>query len=179
MIQKQVSTISKNYAIALFNSAQNDFMLLKSQFEDVLSVISSSNDLKIVMSNYSITVNKKFEILHELFKDKIDDRLLNLLKILVEKNRFSEVFSIFEVYCKIIDERSNKKTVQIISSIELNDDIKDKIVEKIQRKLDCIVLPDWQVDKNIIAGLEFKFDDYVIDSSVRTKLKNLGKSILR
>lgn len=181
MIQdnKHISTISKNYAKALSDSAGKDFMSIKSQFEDVLNVIKSSNDLQIVMGNYSITVNKKFAILEEVFKGKIDDKLFYLLKILVEKNRLNEIFSIFEVYSKIIDERSNKKTVQIVSSVKLNTELKNRIIDKLQQKLNCGVKPDWQVDKNIIAGLEFKFDDYVIDSSVRTKLKNLGKNISR
>lgn len=180
MIQnKHTSIISKNYAKALSDSAGNDFESLKSQFADILDVLLSSNDLQIVMANYSITINKKFDILDDVFRGKIDERLLNLLKILVGKNRFNEIFSIYDEFSKIIDERSNKKTVQIVSSIELNDGIKNRIIDKLQQKLNCGVTPDWQVDKNIIAGLEFKFDDYVIDSSVRTKLKKLGKSILR
>ena len=50
---------------------------------------------------------------------------------------------------------------------------------KLEHKLNCEITPSWSVDESIIAGLLFKFDDYVIDTSVRTKIESLSKSISR
>ena len=78
-----------------------------------------------------------------------------------------------------MDNMSNKKNVEIVSSIELNFETKSNILFKLERKLQCEVIPHWSIDENIIAGLQFKFDDYVIDSSVRNKIENLSKNISR
>ena len=181
MTRTQISSISKNYANALLTSAKesNSTELIKQQFEQIIETINISYDLKVVMDNSSVTYTKKKEILDELFSGKIDIKILNLLKILVEKNRFSEIQNIYSAYVEMTEKLSNTKNVEIISSVNLDDKVKDKILNKLQEKLNSNIVPNWQTDENIIAGLIFKIDDYVIDTSVASKLTNLGKNILR
>lgn len=181
MAKGRISTVSKNYAKALIQVAKESgsFDYYKSQLQEVREVLESSEDLRIVMDNSSISVVKKNEILDSLFANKIDIKILNFLKLLVSKNRFGELYSIINSYNEIIDTLSNKKNVEIVSSIELNFETKSNILFKLEHKLQCEVIPHWSVDESIIAGLQFKFDDYVIDSSVRSKIENLGKNISR
>ena len=169
-----ISTISKNYAKALFESGLNSDDA-KSELAEIIDTIEVSNDLKIVLSNSSVSSAKKIEIIEEIFKGRINVFLLNLLKILAEKNRISELRCIYNSYVELDNKSSNKKVVQIVSSIPLMDDTKKNIVRKLEQKLTCEVLPEWQIDKSIIAGLVFKYDDCVIDTSVLSKLKQLSK----
>ena len=173
-MQSNISTISKVYAQALFEADVGD-TLIKAQLAEILKVIDSSEDLKIVLTNSSISFNKKNEILDEIFKGKIDVHLLNLLKILNEKNRISELKNIYDVFVSYDNKKSNKKNVEIVSSIELTEDTKSRITKKLSKKLNCEVVPQWQIDKSIIAGLVFKYEDYVLDTSVLAKLKQLSK----
>ena len=101
------------------------------------------------------------------------------MKLLVEKNRFDEFESIVIAFNDYLDKKSNKKTVEIISPIKLNFETKSNILFKLEHKLNCEVVPHWTVDESIIAGLAFKFDDYVIDTSIRNKIENLCKNISR
>ncbi len=181
MTQCRVSTVSKNYAKALIEVAKetNSFDSFKVQLQEVQEVLASSRDLCIVMANSSISVSKKSEILDSLFTGKLDPKILNFLKLLVSKNRFGELDSIINSYSDIIDKLSNKKNVEIVSSVNLNFETKSNILFKLEHKLQCEVVPHWSVDESIIAGLQFKFDDYVIDSSVRNKIENLSKNISR
>lgn len=82
-------------------------------------------------------------------------------------------------YIEMLDKMSNKKKVEITSSIDLTFENKTNVLFALEHKLNCEVVPIWRVDKSIIAGLTFKFDDYVIDTSVRTKIENLRKKITR
>lgn len=181
MTQEMISTTSKNYAQALMDIAteHNSFEELEKQIEEVSQTLDSSNDLQIVMSNSSISASKKIEILDEIFKDKIDITLLNFLKILVEKNRFNEFKSIKLAFIEMVEKHSNKKTVEVISPITLNFENKTNVLFKLEHKLGCEIHPIWSVDESLIAGLVFKFDDYTIDTSIRTKLENLSKNINR
>jgi len=169
-----ISTITKNYARALFDT-NLDNATIKMELAQVLDTIEESEDLRIVLSNSSISCTKKIGILNDIFYEKISLVSFNLLKILVEKNRISELKNIYEVLCDMDNKSLNKKDVEIVSSIELNEDTKLRIVEKLAGKLKCEILPNWQIDKNIIAGLVFKYDDFVIDTSVLAKLKQLSK----
>jgi len=177
----RVSTVSKNYAQALIQIASEtgSYDNIRSQLEQIKEVLQSSQDLRIVMANSSISSSKKIEILDSVFGAKIDVKVLNFLKILVEKNRFNEFDAILTSYIEMLDKQSNKKQVEIISATDLNFETKSNILFKLEHKLNCEVIPNWHVDKSIIAGLTFKFDDYVIDTSVRCKIENLSKNISR
>ena len=90
-----------------------------------------------------------------------------------------EFDSILTSYNDKIDRLANIKNVEIISAIDLNFETKTNILFKLEHKLNCEIVPHWHTDKNIIAGLTFKFDDYVIDTSIRNKIENLSKNISR
>ena len=100
MTECRVSTVSKNYAKALLDVADefNSLDLIKTQLDDIKSVLQSSKDLQIVMENSSISSAKKIEILTSIFGNKIDEKLMNFLKLLVEKNRFGEFDSIVTTF---------------------------------------------------------------------------------
>ena len=176
MTKTMISTISKTYAKALMESGVEP-NFLKNQLEEIIETINSSYDLKIVMANSSISVSKKLEIIDSIFGNKIDQKLLNFLKILIEKNRFDELNAINKSFNHMLEDMSNRKTVEITSPIELNFENKSNVLFKLEHKLKCEIKPIWKIDKNLIAGLTFKIDDCVIDTSVRAKLENLSKSI--
>lgn len=175
MSKTMISTISKTYAKALLETEDNG--QFKQELDEIINVINYSDDLKIIMTNSSIAVSKKLEIIDSVFGGKISQKLLNFLKILVEKNRFNELEAICEAYNSMLETRSNTKTVEVTSPIELNFENKSNVLFKLEHKLGCEIKPIWKIDKNLIAGLTFKIDDCVIDASVRAKLENLSKNI--
>ncbi len=181
MSENKISQISKNYAKALIEISKQDnsFVSVKTGLYNALSTIDASRDLKLVTDNSAISIAKKIEIIEEIFRDKIDDKVLNLLKILLEKNRFSELEGIVQAYNEMSDSFEQKKNVEIVSAFNLDDDVKGQILNKLEHKLNCDVIPEWTVNENIIAGLIFKFGDFVIDTSVKSKLENLSKYMLR
>ncbi len=176
-----VSEISKNYAKALLESAAplDKCDLFMTQFDEIMQTFESSEDLRVVMSNSSVSVFKKIEILNEIFGGKIDEKMLNLLKAVIEKNRFNELSSINLCFKQMNEKKENKRTVEVISPIELNSGNKERILSKLKEKLNSEILPIWKIDESLIAGLVFKFDDFVIDTSVRAKLENLSKTLNR
>lgn len=176
----RISTISRTYAQALLDVASDGSCdKLLAELSDVLEVLNASEDLKVVMANSSISISAKKEILGEIFQNKINVKLLNFLKILVEKNRFKELEAVRDAFSESIQKLSNKKTVEISSPIELNFENKSNILFKLEHKLGCEIKPVWRIDNTLIAGLSFRFDDYVIDTSVNAKLEELSKNISR
>ena len=173
--------ISKNYAQALLETAAetDSYSTYSKQLEDVSNALKNSTDLRIVMDNSAISTAKKIEIIDEIFKNKIDSKLLNFIKILIEKGRFGEFEAIKEIFNGELTKISNKKRVEITSPIKLNFENKTNVLFKLEHKLNCEVLPEWKVDESLIAGLMFKIDDCVIDTSVKSKLENLRKEIIR
>ena len=86
MAKTLISAISKNYATALMDvaSEDNSYDKFEIQLGEIYDVLCSSKDLQIVMTNSSISTEKKIQILSEIFGGKIEKKLINFLKILSE-----------------------------------------------------------------------------------------------
>lgn len=179
--ETRISMISKIYADALFDIASetDSFELYKTQLGQIIEVLESSEDLRIVVSNSSISLFKKIEIFKSVFGGKIEPKLLNFLNVLLEKGRFDELKSIFLAYEDRLAKRDNLKVVEVFSPIKLNFENKSNVLFKLEYKLGCEIVPVWKIDESLIAGLAFKLDDTVIDTSLKAKLKDLEKNITR
>ncbi len=172
MKNKKISQISKIYASAIFDS---DYAKIKEQLKQIQETLNSSNELILILQNTSINLDKKIQVLEDIFSNKIDKKLLNLLKLLSEKNRLSEFNSICESFNQLVDERNNIIQVEIVSAIELSQAQQLLILEKLENKLCSKISPIWEQDTDLIAGLIFKLGDKVIDTSVRKKLEQISK----
>jgi len=179
--KKVISSVSKIYAKALYDvvKTENTEVSVMKQLDDICQIFENSNDLKILANNTSIAKETKNDVFDDLFKEKINKSLLNFIKVLNDKNRLSELMSINEAYKTLLDTELNKKTVEIISATEVDTKVKSKIIKSLEKKLNAEIIPVWNIDKTLIAGLVYKFDDYIIDTSLRAKLENLSKNILR
>ena len=64
------------------------------------------------------------------------------------------------------------------SAIELSKSQQDEILAKLSAKLNKNILPVWETDESIIAGITVKIDDNVLDMSLKNRLEKLGKSLM-
>lgn len=177
----KISTSAKNYANSLLQVGKDGVM----SYDDILNdlntvkeIVSSSTELTQVMENPAVSDNTKYEILDSVFSGQINDKLINFLKVLIDKNRFYELNQIIEAYSYEVDEIHNVKRVEVVSAVEISDDRKQRLVEKLQNKLQKTVIPNWNVDKDIIGGLIIRIGDDLVDNSLRNKLENLSKNII-
>ena len=69
--------------------------------------------------------------------------------------------------------------VDVTSAIELNDERKNDIRNRIAEKLHKDVIVKWLVDSDIIAGLVLNINETIVDNSIRHRLENLSKNIVK
>lgn len=167
----KVSTSAITYAKSLFEADNNAL----SDLNTVLDVINSSKEFELTMLNPSVSLQIKYEIIDEIFKKELNEKVLNFIKILVEKNRFNELNQIIQAYSNELDEMNNIKRVEVVSAVELSDEQKQKTIEKLKMRLNKEVKANWTLDTNIIGGLVIKIDDDIIDTSLKNKLDKLSK----
>lgn len=169
-----LNQIDKIYSQTLLKLAVDNGQVLD-EITQIEEVFAKSKELTHLIQNPAINTKHKTEILDEIFKDKINSEIYKFLIVLVEKNRINRLKQIVESFKINYYEENNIKNVIIISAIELNEEMKKNITAKLENKLNKKVMPQWETDKDIIAGLIFKLGDTVIDTSLRHKLENLNK----
>lgn len=176
----QITLSSKIYADTLIRLGQDgsvSFDEILENLENIQKICASSNELVSVLQNPTISIDTKNSIIDEVFSQNIDDKIKNFLKIIIDKKRFNEFNSIVSSFKAELDKINNIKHVDIISAINLDDNTKQIILTKIENKIQKQVIANWTVDNSIIGGLVIKFDDNIIDSSLKQKLEKLSKII--
>ena len=175
--------VSKKWAKALIELALEDESLSK---EDVLSdlkgvaeTIESSEELANVIKNPSISTEEKQIVICKLFQDKIKPIVYNFLFVLNLKKRMDIIADIAVEFEKELEELKNVVRVDITSAIDLSEEKKANIKDRVAEKLHKDIKVSWGVDEDIIAGLIFNIDDTVVDNSIRHKLDTISSIITR
>lgn len=181
-MNKQITSIANNYADGIIEYAAGDITKLEKIFEDlkiIQTVLLQSHDLDEVLKNPAIDFTKKCEIIESIFGSYIDEHENNLLKILIEKQRFNEFDNIISALKNKLQDIKGEKEVSIISAIQLDDEQKNLIISKLENRLQKKVLPNWSENKEIIGGIIVQIDDNVIDMSLLNKIESLSKNIIK
>ena len=174
---------AKRWAKALLERVQEDEGISKEEvlgnLRQVVNVINSSPELSEAIKNPAVSVEEKQIVLCKLFQSMLMPVVYNFLIALNLKKRVNIIPEIAEEFSKELDELKNIAHVSITSAIELDDNRKEDIKNKIAQKINKNVLPEWKVDNSIIGGLIFDIDELIIDNSVRHKLEDLSKHIIK
>lgn len=146
---------------------------------EVASVIDSSEELSNVINNPSISTEEKQVVICKLFQNNIMPIVYNFLFVLNLRKRIGIISEIAVAFEKELEKIKNITRVNVVSAIDIVDERKEELKSKISEKLNKEVIVDWDVDNEIIAGLIFKIDELIIDNSVRHKLDELSKEIIK
>ena len=171
-----MTTSSKNYAGALAEIADDNIISydeIKNDLNTISVIIKNSPDLKSVLENITIATDVKNSIIDEVSKNQINEKLVNFLKILTNKNKFDEFDEIKSDFESIYNDVNNIKLVEVTSAVELTQEQKNRVTEKLQAKLNKQIQANWLLNSDIIGGLIIKIDDNVINSSLKNKLEKL------
>ena len=175
--------VAKRWALALMELAQEDSNISKEDILDdlreIASTIDSSEELSNVINNPSISTEEKQVVLCKLFQNSIMPIVYNFVFALNLRKRVGIIAEIAIEFEKELERIKNITHVNVTSAIELNEERKEDIKTKIAQKLNKDVIVDWGIDDDIIAGLIFKIDELVIDNSVKHKLEDLSKEIIK
>ena len=179
---EKLSLAAKRYSKALIELSMNgsiDNKTILNQLVFVQEVLNSSEELRKAMNMPQISTDIKKDILNKVYEPHIDKIVLNFLNVLLEQNRFKEFDEILASYKEELAKFENISSVEVISAVELTEDQKNRLRNKLQENLHCNIEAIWNIDQNIMAGLIIKYDGNVIDMSLRNKLKDLNKNIVR
>ncbi len=182
-VKQNYELVARRWAKALMELANEDEGISKEDILDdlreVAECIDNSEELSNAINNPSISTGEKQIIMCKLFQNNVMPIVYNFLFALNLKKRLNIIGSIADEFRKELEKFKNIVRVNVTSAIELNDDKKNEIRNRIAEKLHKDVVVDWGIDADIIAGLIFNIDETIIDNSIRHKLDNLSKNIMK
>ncbi len=174
--------VANRYSKALFETAKEYEILdkVKEDIEIINEVFKTSKDFKIIMETSAVSKEEKKKIMEELAK-KFDLNIisLNFFKVLIDKNKFKFLPTITEVFLKLYKDFIGIADYEVISAVELDKEIINKIKKKLEEKTGKKVQLKTSIDEEIIGGLIIKTEGLIYDGSIKTHLLKIKEKILK
>ena len=167
--------VAKRYALALAESSIDCIDKVTSDMNLVNELIFQNEELKTFFLHPVVSLKDKKEAIEEAFRDKIDNITYNFIETLLDENRFLIFRSILDLFIKESEKIKNMQRVEVISAVDIDEEEKEKLINKLTEKLNKKVLLNYNLDESILGGLVVKVEDKVIDLSLKAKFENLKK----
>ena len=169
---------SNRYSDAIFEIASQDDNLSEwGDFLNELSEIFKDRKIQKFFLDPKINNNDKVELISES-NILTDQKKINFLKLMIEKNSLFLIDSIYSRYKKLIDLNNGVKRAEIITAFELTETQLNQINDKLSNMTKTKVIGNNVIDKTILGGFIAKFDDQMLDMSTKGKLSELKDKIL-
>lgn len=172
--------ITRVYAKSLVDVGQEKGILdqLDDEIKTISQIVNEDEKLKLFLTSPSISKGSKKEFIRKVFSNNLSEYTINLLNVLIENDRQGYISDISEYMGVLIDEINNRQTVALVSAIEIDNTLKEKLKTELNKKLQQDIRFRDEVDPDILGGIVIKIGDKVINGSLLKDLNNIKKSLL-
>lgn len=176
---QQDRRVARRYASALFEASRAGSVTADVE-QDLSAIVSAlKSDLNFrtfLVSPYS-SRETKTAVLERVLGGRISPVTMQLLRIVLEKRRENEIPALFEEF--VVLRRAHEKVAYaVITSSETLDAAQQQAVTaRLQGLLNKQIEPSFEVDPAIGGGIRVKYENFVMDGSVRGALARLKESL--
>lgn len=143
----------------------------------VKDILNENRDYARVMSSASIALTEREALLEDAFSGNVHPFVLNFMKLLCKKRIFEIIQAVTDCYEKEYLKDNNIERAKITTAIELSDDKKKEIVERISKATRKEIIPEFVVDEKIMGGIVIETENSNIDASLTGKLESIKRYI--
>ncbi len=172
--------VSKTYGEALFEVAVEngtvDSML--EEVEAVLDILDANGEYVKLLTHPKLPAEEKSSLLEKAFKGKVSDDFMGFLVTVAHKGRFSEIQGILSYFVDTVREYQGIGVATVVSAVALTEKQQAEIVDRLLATTSYEkFIMHYDVDPMLIGGVVIRIGDRVVDSSIRTKLSQMGKEL--
>ena len=172
--------IAQVYARSLFQVAreQDKLDVVRDELGQVSEILEENHDMRLFFFSPYFSTEEKREGLRSTIQGA-DPVTMNLLDVLVENHRLPVVPRIRREYERLWRDANDLLPVTVTSAVELDDAVVARIGEEIGRQTGRKVGLTRTVDPSIVGGFIVRVGNSILDSSIKNRLENLRKQIVR
>ncbi len=174
--------ISATYADALFELAveENKVDLLYEEAQAVLKSFNENKELISFLNLPKIDNSEKKQTIENIYGKFMSKDMVGFLSIIVEKGRYNSIVSILNYFLAKVKEYKKIGVAYVTSAKELTEDQKKAVLKRLLETTDYVEFEmNYSVDESLLGGLVIRIGDRVVDSSIKTKLFELKRNLLK
>lgn len=174
---KQVET---TYGDALLDLALEEGTLdaLYEEAQALVVALQENEDLIRLLAHPQIEKEEKKKIVENIFDGRVSSAIVGLLVMLVEKDHGNKLVNVLQYFIRQVKREKNIGVASVTSAVALNDSQKQAIEKRLVETTDFDTMEiSYIVDASLIGGLVIRIDDRVLDSSIKTKIEKMSKTL--
>jgi F-type H+-transporting ATPase subunit delta len=168
------------YAAALFEVARAEGALgvVENELFDLSHVLSSSDELRSTLTDASLPVEKRQEIISDLMGNANASPLTtSLVSFVIRAGHARDLPAIISSLVERAASDRNHEVAEVRSAVPLDENQRTRLARALSRNLGKEVEVKVHVDPSVLGGLSARVGDVVIDGTVRHRLDQLKETI--
>ncbi len=173
--------VARVYAEALFGIAAEHSLVddLGQELEEFLALIRGDREIELFLSSPVLDPAEKVGRLKTALAGKLNETVADFLCLLVERRRITALPIIVDAYRALADDWARRTRVSVRTAAPLPDSLREEIGSVLRQALDRDVIVETEVEPEIMGGAVVTIGDKVYDGSIRSRLNQFRKQIMR
>ena len=177
-----LNSIATPYAEAFLQVAENNQETdqVVEQVKEILSLWNSSPELRQAMASPVLEPAAKKAALVKLFEGSVSPTLLNLLKLLADRQRINVLDAVLARFLELFRDLRQIALATVTSATALSEDQQAALSQKVKdvAGTDNVEF-DLRVDPALIGGFVVSLGSQVIDASLAGQVRRLGLALAK
>lgn len=176
---KKMSNLTSSYADALFEISieQNNLDEILSQTLRLREILKDNGDFVKFLNAPMISKDEKIALVDKVFSVDADKTLLNYIKVMIGRKDTLCLDASLEEFENLYNKHNNIEKAVAVTAVPMSDDMKAKLVRKLEKVTGKKVVLENKVDESCIGGVVLEFSDRQYNDSIAAKLANLKNQL--
>ncbi len=172
---RAMNDIGKEYGTALFMLAceENSQEEYAKALKTITGVFYDNPEYMDFLASHGISLSERLKAIETAFGDHVPSQVLSCVQLMCEKGRIENFFEAAEEYKALFDASKHISVAKVTSAVELTDDEKTGLYNKLKAMSGGEVATDYFVDESLIGGLIVELDGKIMDGSLRNRLREV------
>ena len=171
-------SVSSTYADALFEAASGADAMprVADDLRVFTDAVESTPELARTLDDPNLDAATKKSVITGL-TEGAPRILTNFLHLLVDRDRLGELGLIARTFQTRVAEAGGRIEITAITAVPLDDDMRRKIIQRIEQKTGRTAELTERVDEDLIGGLVLEVGEIRVDGSLRSRLDTLRRKL--
>lgn len=173
-------TVARNYAEALFEIANRDDQLeaYGDAMETVARILAENPTARLFLETPRIDADDKKRVLGEVLSDVMPRKVLNFVRLTIDKRRQRLLQDISRSYHDLLDEHLGRAHVEVTVARKFSDEDIRSLAGWLSEMLGKRAVTHVRIKPEILGGVMVKAGDTVYDGTLRRRLDGMRRSML-
>ncbi|MDH3582818.1 MAG: ATP synthase F1 subunit delta [Phycisphaerae bacterium] len=175
----EAGALANTYARALYELAAGEGSAAEAAHElaQIDALLDDQPDLRRLFAHKTIGADRVGQSLTKVFENRVSSTVFRFLMVLNRKGRLDQIGSIRQAFEQMLKRDRGEVDVEVYTAQPLSASQVAAVAARISTAIGKTAIVQTHTDPSLIGGLRIRVGDRLIDGSVATRLRRLGRQL--